>query len=214
MRILLIEDSLQLAEAIREFFRLNGIQVDICGDGKQGYEQAQRERYDAMILDLMLPTMSGFDILAKLREAGVDTPTIILSAKTQMDDKLRGFNTGADDYLGKPFDMKELLEKDNPLFNRFSLILHLKEMDYFDAAAFYPGLSPYERIAFYSVFGGSPNALSLINQEASLEENIKALFLNENAPLRFQQYPSHRGSRLPLHGLHTRIFRHRGPPIH
>ena len=82
-------------------------------------------------------------------------------------------------------DMKELLEKDNPLFNRFSLILHLKEMDYFDAAAFYPGLSPYERIAFYSVFGGSPNALSLINQEASLEENIKTLFLNENAPLRF-----------------------------
>ena len=82
-------------------------------------------------------------------------------------------------------DMKELLEKDNPLFNRFSLILHLKEMDYFDAAAFYPELSPYERIAFYSVFGGSPNALSSINQEASLEENIKTLLLNENAPLRF-----------------------------
>ena len=82
-------------------------------------------------------------------------------------------------------DMKELLEKDNPLFNRFSLILHLKEMDYFDAAAFYPELSPYERIAFYSVFGGSPNALSLINQEASLEENIRTLLLNENAPLRF-----------------------------
>ena len=82
-------------------------------------------------------------------------------------------------------DMKELLEKDNPLFNRFSLILHLKEMDYFDAAAFYPELPPYERIAFYSVFGGSPNALSLINQEASLEENIRTLLLNENAPLRF-----------------------------
>ncbi len=82
-------------------------------------------------------------------------------------------------------DMKELLEKDNPLFNRFSLILHLKEMDYFDAAAFYPELSPYERIAFYSVFGGSPNALSSINQEASLEENIKTLLLNEKAPLRF-----------------------------
>ena len=82
-------------------------------------------------------------------------------------------------------DMKELLEKDNPLFNRFSLILHLKEMDYFDAAAFYPELSPYERIAFYSVFGGSPNALSSINQETSLEENIKTLLLDENAPLRF-----------------------------
>ena len=82
-------------------------------------------------------------------------------------------------------DMKELLEKDNPLFNRFSLILHLKEMDYFDAAAFYPGLSPYDRIAFYSVFGGSPNALSLLNPDAALEENIKLLLLKENAPLRF-----------------------------
>ena len=120
MRILLIEDSLQLAEAIREFFRINGIQVDICGDGRKGYEQAQRERYDAMILDLMLPSMSGFDILAKLREAGVDTPTIILSAKTQMDDKLRGFNTGADDYLGKPFDMKELLARVNAIARRQS----------------------------------------------------------------------------------------------
>ena len=82
-------------------------------------------------------------------------------------------------------DMKELLEKDNPLFNRFGLILHLKEMDYFDAAAFYPELSAYDKIAFYGVFGGSPNALSLINPKASLEENIKMLFLKENAPLRF-----------------------------
>ena len=82
-------------------------------------------------------------------------------------------------------DMKELLERDNPLFNRFSLIIHLKEMDYFDSAAFYPELSPYDKIAFYSVFGGSPNALSLINPNTSLEENIKMLLLNENAPLRF-----------------------------
>ena len=82
-------------------------------------------------------------------------------------------------------DMKELLEKDNPLFNRFSLIIHLKEMDYFDASAFYPALSPYDKIAFYGVFGGSPNALSLLDADLSLEENIKALLLTESAPLRF-----------------------------
>ena len=82
-------------------------------------------------------------------------------------------------------DMKELLEKDNPLFNRFSLIIHLKEMDYLDASAFYPALSPYDKIALYGVFGGSPNALSLIDPSLSLEKNIKRLLLEENAPLRF-----------------------------
>lgn len=82
-------------------------------------------------------------------------------------------------------DMKELLEKDNPLFNRFQLILHLKEMDYFDASSFYPELSARDKIAFYSVFGGSPNALSLINSKKSLKENIKTLILGNNAPLKF-----------------------------
>ena len=82
-------------------------------------------------------------------------------------------------------EMKELLEKDNPLFNRFQLILHIKELDYYDAAAFYPTLSPYDKAAFYSVFGGNPNALSLIDSTQSLATNIKNLFLKENAPLRF-----------------------------
>ena len=82
-------------------------------------------------------------------------------------------------------DMKELLEKDNPLFNRFQLILHVKEMDYYDSATFYPELSPKEKIAFYSVFGGSPNALSLLNSKKGLKENIKALILDDNAPLKF-----------------------------
>ena len=82
-------------------------------------------------------------------------------------------------------DMKELLERDNPLFNRFQLILHLKELDYYDASAFYPNLPSYDKTAFFSVFGGNPNALSLIDSSISLEENIKNLFLRDNAPLRF-----------------------------
>ena len=82
-------------------------------------------------------------------------------------------------------EMKELLLKTNPLFNRFQLIIHLKELDYYDAAAFYPDLSSREKAMFYSVFGGSPNALSLLNPEKSLEDNIKELFLHESAPLRF-----------------------------
>lgn len=82
-------------------------------------------------------------------------------------------------------DMKKLLDEDNPLFNRFQLILHLKELDYLDSSAFYPGISSYEKAAFYSVFGGHPNALSMLDENLSLEENIKRLFLQDNAPLRF-----------------------------
>lgn len=82
-------------------------------------------------------------------------------------------------------DMKELLEKTNPLFNRFQLIIHLKEMDYYDAASFYPELPAKDKVAFYSVFGGSPNALSLIDPGKSLKENIKVLLLDDNAPLKF-----------------------------
>ncbi len=82
-------------------------------------------------------------------------------------------------------EMKELLDRGNPLFNRFQLVLHLKEMDYFDASAFYPDLSPYDKIAFYSIFGGSPNALSLIDPAESLEGNIRRLLLDDNAPLIF-----------------------------
>lgn len=82
-------------------------------------------------------------------------------------------------------DMKELLDEDNPLFNRFQLILHLQELDYLDSSAFYPGISSYEKAAFYSVFGGHPNALSMLDENLSLEENIKRLFLQDNAPLRF-----------------------------
>ena len=82
-------------------------------------------------------------------------------------------------------DMKELLEESNPLFNRFQLIIHLKEMDYYDASSFYQNLTPRDKIAFYSVFGGSPNALSLLDPDKSLKENIKELILDDRAPLKF-----------------------------
>ncbi len=118
MRILLIEDSAQLADAIREFFRIKGSEVIVEGDGKKGYEQAQREKYDAIILDLMLPSMNGIDILRNLRNKGIETPVIILTAKTQEEDILKGFDAGTDDYLGKPFKMNELLARVNAIVRR------------------------------------------------------------------------------------------------
>lgn len=118
MKVLLIEDSIQLAAAIKEYFRINGVEMDTEGDGKKGYELAQRNPYDALILDLMLPSMNGIEILQRLRENGLETPVIILTAKTQEEDVLKGFNTGADDYLGKPFKMSELLARVNAIVRR------------------------------------------------------------------------------------------------
>lgn len=116
--ILLIEDSMQLAQAVKAFFALNDLDVVIETDGKKGYEEAQKNIYKAIILDLMLPSMDGFQILEKLREAGNETPIIILTAKNQTDDKLKGFSLGADDYLSKPFNMSELLARINAITRR------------------------------------------------------------------------------------------------
>lgn len=116
--VLLIEDSVQLAEAIKAFFALNNIEVEIQSDGAAGYTEAQRNNYRAIILDLMLPSMDGFKILEGLRENGVETPVIILTAKNQTEDKLKGFSLGADDYLAKPFNMSELLARVNAITKR------------------------------------------------------------------------------------------------
>lgn len=118
MNVLLIEDSVQLADAIKEYFRINNVDMDIVTDGKKGLETAQQNRYDAIVLDVMLPSMDGFSILRRLRENGLETPIIILTAKAQENDVLTGFGAGADDYLTKPFNMSELLARVNAIVKR------------------------------------------------------------------------------------------------
>lgn len=118
MKVLLIEDSVQLAQAIKEFFAMNGIDVTIKADGLLGYEEAAKGIYDTIVLDLMLPSMDGTKILANLRAKKIMTPVIILTARTQEDDILKGFSLGADDYLGKPFNMNELLARVKALARR------------------------------------------------------------------------------------------------
>lgn len=109
MRVLIIEDSHNLASTVAEALQKEHYQVDIASDGQQGYDYASTGIYDAAILDLMLPKMNGYEVLKKLRDNKNHIPVLILSAKSELDDKVLAFEYGTDDYLTKPFEVQELL---------------------------------------------------------------------------------------------------------
>lgn len=118
MRILVVEDSLRLADTLSEALSKAGYTVDVVNDGREGYENAVSGIYDIVILDLMLPTMNGYEVLAAIRREGQEVPVLILSAKTELEDKVEGFTLGADDYVTKPFEVKELLMRIQAIVRR------------------------------------------------------------------------------------------------
>lgn len=111
MRILIVEDEYSLADALREILKKEKYTVDIATDGQEGLYQALTGIYDAIVLDVMLPEMNGFQVLDNLRKEGIETPVLMLTAKGEVDDKVRGLDYGADDYMTKPFQTKELLAR-------------------------------------------------------------------------------------------------------
>jgi two-component system alkaline phosphatase synthesis response regulator PhoP len=110
-RILLIEDEPGLILTLTDRLTGEGYAVERAADGESGLERASREAFDLVLLDLMLPRMSGFDVCRELRKRGVETPVIMLTARGQVVDKVVGLKLGADDYLTKPFEMAELLAR-------------------------------------------------------------------------------------------------------
>ena len=118
MRILVVEDSLRAADTLSEALSKAGYTVDVVNDGREGYENAVSGIYDIVILDLMLPTMNGYEVLAAIRREGQEVPVLILSAKTELEDKVEGFTLGADDYVTKPFEVKELLMRIQAIVRR------------------------------------------------------------------------------------------------
>ena len=108
-RILIVEDEVAIADLEKDYLELSGFEVEIENDGTKGLERALHEEFDLFILDLMLPKMNGYEVLSALRRDGDNVPVLILSAKTELDDKIQGFTTGADDYMTKPFEIRELL---------------------------------------------------------------------------------------------------------
>ena len=118
MRLLLIEDDAKLSRLLVRGLREEGFAVDATGDGDDGAWRAAENEYDAVILDVNLPGMDGFQVLEKMRAKGRRTPVLILTARGALQDRLRGLNGGADDYLKKPFDFEELLARIHALLRR------------------------------------------------------------------------------------------------
>ena len=118
MRVLLVEDDVRLAAALRRGLRYEGIAVDLAPDGETALRSAAATEYDAVVLDVVLPGRDGFETCRGLREAGVWTPVIMLTARDAVADRVRGLDEGADDYLTKPFSLAELLARLRALARR------------------------------------------------------------------------------------------------
>ena len=118
MRILYVEDEKYLADAVIHMLKKADIAVDWADDGEKGLDMSVNPIYDAIVLDIMLPKLSGFDILKAIRDRGIKTPVIMLSALSEVEDKVKGLTMGADDYLSKPFKTSELIARLNALNRR------------------------------------------------------------------------------------------------
>jgi two-component system OmpR family response regulator len=111
MKVLIIEDNDRLRKSLLDYLRDEGFTADEAADGEEGLYKALNWPYDLVVLDVMLPVLDGFSVLQKLRAAGRVLPVIMLTARDGLDDRLRGLNGGADDYLAKPFEMEELVAR-------------------------------------------------------------------------------------------------------
>jgi two-component system OmpR family response regulator len=120
MRILLIEDDAKIASFVEKGLRSAGFTVDAAADGETGLDLALTEPYDAAVVDIMLPGRDGLSVIREMRREKIATPVIILSARGEVDDRVRGLETGADDYLAKPFAFSELLARIQALLRRAS----------------------------------------------------------------------------------------------
>ncbi len=118
MRVLIVEDDEQIASFVIKGLKQAGFAVDHVSDGEDGLHMAELNPYDVMIIDIMLPGRDGFSVIESLRSWGNTTPILVLSARGSLDDKLKGFQSGSDDYLTKPFSFSELLARLQALLRR------------------------------------------------------------------------------------------------
>ncbi len=135
MKILIIEDQDELRGLVKDFLENSGYVVDGAEDGEEGYNKLNMNSYDCLILDLNLPKLDGMEIARKVREEGKSVPIIMLTARSEIYDKIEGFDNGADDYITKPFDMKELLARVEAVLRRAqkeqTLVLKFGEYEVF-----------------------------------------------------------------------------------
>ncbi|MCI5142186.1 MAG: DNA-binding response regulator [Candidatus Electrothrix sp. ATG1] len=111
MKVLIVEDEQRLAALLKKGLEEQSFAVDICFDGEEGLYMAETSPYDAVLLDVMLPKMDGFTVLDSLRKQGIEVPVLMLTARSEVENRVKGLNQGADDYIPKPFDFTELLAR-------------------------------------------------------------------------------------------------------
>ena len=154
MRILLVEDEIPLAEAVAQILNKNNYTVDIAHDGEAGLDNALTGIYDLILLDIMLPKMDGITVLKTIRVQQIATPVLLLTARGEISDKVTGLDSGADDYLPKPFATEELLARIRALLRRKGEIL-------------FDGLLKYEDIML------NPSSLMLSKGEKQVKVTLK-----------------------------------------
>ena len=132
MRLLLVEDEKELSEALFQILMNNKYSVDSVYDGEEGLDYALTGIYDVIILDIMLPKLNGISLLKQLRKAGISTPVIMLTAKSQIEDRVLGLDCGADDYLTKPFATEELLARLRSITRRKGNVVNDNVLTYGD----------------------------------------------------------------------------------
>ena len=120
MRLLIVEDEMELSNALCAILKHNNYAVDAVYDGKEALAYLESDIYDGVILDIMMPKVDGITVLKTIRAKGSKIPVIMLTAKSEIDDKILGLDSGADDYLAKPFDMKELLARIRAMTRRLN----------------------------------------------------------------------------------------------
>ncbi len=118
MKLLYAEDEESMAEAVTDILTFHKYQVDTVYDGEEALEYARNEQYDGIILDIMMPKLSGLEVLEAIRKDGCRTPVLLLTAKAEVEDRIKGLDMGADDYLPKPFVMGELLARVRAMLRR------------------------------------------------------------------------------------------------
>ena len=118
MRVLVVEDEIKMAALLRRGLSEEGLAVDVAGSGEDGLIRAEATEYDAIVLDVMLPGIDGFETCRRLREGGTWAPILMLTARDAVEDRIAGLDRGADDYLTKPFSLAELLARLRALFRR------------------------------------------------------------------------------------------------
>lgn len=131
MKVLIVDDEVKLADALGELFRHNKFITDVVYDGEDGYFYAKNGDYDVVVLDVMLPKMDGFEVVHRLRRNKISVPILMLTAKDEVDDRVKGLDCGADDYLTKPFAAEELLARVRALTRRQSEMVY-DELTYCD----------------------------------------------------------------------------------